>query len=196
MGDRNQNSVHRIFFCENIIMEAWYLVSHKAGRNNLFRAQLSIQHRHLNLFSPQIRILRPRADRPGHRRIIEPLFCGYLFIELDPEMIHPVKIEEECAGISHFVRHGNEIRPIPDSIIDDMMALPLCGYAEDRMKSRRQLAREKKQRLAHRRHTCPDPDLVTQRIREIISQPDPDNRTAMFLALTEGLSRRLMKEAS
>jgi len=176
-------------------MEAWYLVSHKAGRDNLFRAQLSILHKHLNLFSPLVCVLRPRNDRPGHRRVIEPLFCGYLFIELDPDMIHPGKIEEECAGISHFVRHGNDIRPVPDYVVDEMMALPLCSDAETRMKSRRQQVREKKQRLTQLRHTRPDHDRTTQHIRQIVSQPDPDVRTAMFLALTEGLSRRLTKEA-
>lgn len=176
-------------------MESWYLVSHKAGRDNLFRAELSLHHRNLNFFSPRVRLARERADRPGSRGIIEPLFYGYLFIELDPEIIHPVKIEEECAGISHFVRYGNEIKPIPDYIMDEMMSLPLCSDAETRMKSRRQQARERKQRYAALQRTCPDYEQTTRHIRNIVNNPDRDVRITMFLALTEGLSRHLLKES-
>lgn len=176
-------------------MESWYLVSLKAGSDNLFRAELSLHRRQLTFFSPRVRLARERTDRPGSRSVIEPLFCGYLFLELDPEIIHPVKIEEECAGISHFVRYGNEIKPIPTYVVDEMMSLPLCTDAELRMKSRRQQARERKQRYADLQRAHPDYEQTTRHIRNIVNNPDRDVRIAMFLALTEGLSRHLLKES-
>lgn len=172
-------------------MERWYLVCHKPGRDNFFRAQMSTQRKHLNCFSPQVRVSRPRSDRDGQRNVIEPLFDGYLFIELDPENIHPMKIEEECAGISHFVRQGMNILPIPDFIIHEIMALPLCSEAVLLNKSRRERARERKLQKQATERACKGYALTTRSIQQILTNPDPDSRTAMFLALTGELSRKM-----
>lgn len=156
-------------------MESWYLLCHKAGKDNLYRAQLSIQLHGINTFSPMIQIEKPRTDRASARLSIEPLFYGYLFISLDPDYMHPARIED-FAGVSHFVRCGDEIKPIPERIVEQIMALPAC-----------QIELSGKNLRSHLRNANALSHKLRARITEIAHTTDKQVRTAMFLAMTEGL---------
>jgi transcriptional antiterminator RfaH len=109
-------------------MENWYLACHKAGKHNAFKAQMFLANPKINViaFIPQICNFRPRADRPGQlKKLIEPLFPGYMFLCFDPEITHTSKISS-CPGVSHLVRFADKIMPIHDRIVEQIMHLPVC----------------------------------------------------------------------
>ncbi|HDT4319722.1 TPA: antitermination protein NusG [Klebsiella aerogenes] len=112
-------------------MENWYLACHKAGRHNAYKAQMFLSQPQINAttFIPLMCLLRPRADRPGkQKRLIEPLFPGYMFIYFDPEVI-PVSKIANCPGVSYLVRFADIIVPIHDKFVEEIMSLPVCTYA-------------------------------------------------------------------
>lgn len=152
--------------------ESWYLVCYRAGsRDNVYKAQAFAERRSLSTFCPMVRRLIQRKDCSGSRLIIEPLFQGYMFIELNPEIIHPSTLEQQCSGISHFVRYGNELRPVPDSLLETLMTLPLCH-----IETRKKISNP---------HTLSR--SVQMKIDEIVSCDNKSDRTAMFLALAESI---------
>ena len=60
-----------------------------------------------------------------HRRgrwqgVIEPLFPGYLFIELDIDQQNTAPIRS-TRGVISLVRHGGTPRPIPADIVDQLI---------------------------------------------------------------------------
>ncbi len=79
-------------------MEGWYLAALKPGKDNIFKAQMMLERRNIMAFSPLMFSFRPRADRPGQqKKVIEPLFPGYMFVCFDPEIFHSSKVES-CPG--------------------------------------------------------------------------------------------------
>jgi transcriptional antiterminator RfaH len=108
-------------------MENWYLACHKAGKQNAFKAQLFLSQPQIDavVFIPQICKYHRRTDRLGQfKKIIEPLFPGYMFICFDPE-VTPVSKISMSPGVSHLVRFANKIKPVHDCIVDEIMQLPL-----------------------------------------------------------------------
>jgi transcriptional antiterminator RfaH len=111
-------------------MENWYLACHKTGKHNAFKAQMFLSQPQINaiVFLPQICSYQPRSDRPGQfRKLMEPLFPGYIFICFDPEITHTSKISG-CPGISHLVRFADKIIPVHDRIVEQIMQLPVCAH--------------------------------------------------------------------
>ncbi len=159
-------------------MERWYLACHKAGKYNVYRAQMAMERLSVSTFSPVIRCYRPRPDRPGHsRQIVEQLFPGYLFISFDIDILHTSKIEQ-CAGISHLVRFAGKISPIRDAVIDEVMRLPLCMEAFSTQKKGTQHQDRSAQRLNNeQRH----------QIQTLLAEKNGLARSAMFYAFAEAL---------
>jgi len=159
-------------------MERWYLACHKAGKDNVFKAQMTLDRMNIMAFSPIMRSYRPRADRPGHsRQVIEQLFPGYLFISFDPEVHHPSKIEC-CPGMSHIVRFAGEIRPIRDAIVDDVMQLPVCVQAFAQ--------KHPGKRKWDKNHT-PLTHQQREQIQPLVEENDGEARSALFYAFVEAL---------
>ncbi|MBC8950058.1 transcription termination/antitermination NusG family protein [Xenorhabdus sp. TS4] len=159
-------------------MERWYLACHKAGKDNVFKAQITLERMNIMAFSPVIRSCRPRSDRPGQfRQVMEQLFPGYLFIFFDPEIHHTSKIEL-CPGISHLVRLTGEITPIRDSVVDEIMQLPVCSQAF---------------RIKHPgknswgRNTTPLNNQQRKQIQSLVEENNGLTRNAMFFAFAEAL---------
>lgn len=148
-----------------------YLACHQTGKESLYKAQLQLSRLHIDSFCPLIRLSRPRPDRSACRMIIEPLFSGYIFIEFDPEITHTTKLTA-LSGISHFVRFGSEIRPIPKQVIESLMNLPLCPKEQDFF-----INRYKEQIMAITRVT------------------NKNERTIMFFAFMESINTPLRKSA-
>ncbi|ENE6639012.1 hypothetical protein ABNR98_004421 [Salmonella enterica] len=151
----------------------WYLVCHKAGRDNLFKAQAGLERLSVNSFSPLIRTIKPRADG-GKRMSVEPLFPGYFFIEFDVEKIAVSKIKT-IPGFSSFVQFGNELKPLHDSLINELMSLPMC------------LIENK-----HKERVIPNPHTLSGKNKEIIEQiaknKDKLSRTTMLLAFIDSIN--------
>lgn len=142
----------------------WYLAYHQPGKQNLYKAQMQLTRLHLGSFSPLIRSFRPRTDRPSCRLIVEPLFPGYLFINFNPDLTHTTKITA-LSGISHLVKFGNIIKPVPATVIETLMQLPLCPKEHELYVSK-----------------------YKDQILDIARSTQKHKRTAMFLAFMETVS--------
>ncbi|MBO1551358.1 antitermination protein NusG [Yersinia pseudotuberculosis] len=153
------------------IMFNWYLACHQPGKETLYKAQLELSRLHIDSFCPLIRLSRPRPDRPSGRLIIEPLFSGYIFIQFDPEITHTTKLTA-LSSVSHFVKFGCDIRPIPKTVIESLMKLPLCPTEQDVIAGR-----------------------FKEKIVAITRVSNKHERTVMFLALMEALNTPLRKSA-
>ena len=158
-------------------MEQWYLACHKPGKDSIFKAMAALTHINGTAFCPQIRVYRPRADRPGHfRQVIESLFPGYLFIAFDPELTQTSKIEH-CPGISYLVRTAGHITPIRDIVIDEIMRLPVCyqSFEHKHPNQRRAPANYLEQRR------------IASQLDTFVKETAPDERGALFLAFLDTL---------
>ena len=149
----------------------WYLACHQPGKEMLYKAQLDLTRLHIDSFSPLVRISKPRTDRPSSRLVIEPMFSGYIFIYFDPELTHTTKVTE-LSGISHFVKFGCGIKPVPRKLIESLMDLPQCPREQDVITSR-----------------------YKSQISAITRVNDKLERTVMFLAFMESLNTPLRKSA-
>ncbi|WP_337049940.1 transcription termination/antitermination NusG family protein [Serratia fonticola] len=158
-------------------MEQWYLACHKTGKDSVFRAMGALTYISGTAFCPQIRVFRPRQDRPGHfRQVVEPLFPGYLFIAFDPEITHTSKIEH-CPGISYLVRTAGEIKPIRNIVVDEIMRLPVCYQSQENQSPRQ---RRSPANLIQQRR-------IAGQLDTFVKETAPDERGALFLAFLDTL---------
>jgi len=97
-------------------MADWYAVQTKARQEAIAEQHLGNQAFHT--FLPLLRIVRHRRGR--WQGVIEPLFPGYLFVELDIEQQNAAPIRS-TRGVISLVRHGGIPRPIPTHIIEPLI---------------------------------------------------------------------------
>lgn len=151
-------------------MEKWYLACHKSGRHNAFKAQMFLSNIGVTVFIPQICCLLPRPDRPGHfRKVLEPLFPGYLFICFDCEIYHSSKVAS-TPGISHLVSFGEIIKPLHDSTVDDIMRWTLV-IDNQRYVDKNNIPRHAECDNSREQHPL---------IRRIMEEPHGETRSALF----------------
>lgn len=98
-------------------MEAWYVVHAKARQEHLAIEHLGRQH--YNAYLPLVRLHRRR--RNTWQEVIEPLFPGYLFVRLDPGRDNTAPIRS-TRGVIGLVRFGGALRPVPDELIEQLLA--------------------------------------------------------------------------
>ncbi|WP_083196060.1 transcription/translation regulatory transformer protein RfaH [Pseudomonas sp. AU12215] len=90
----------------------WYLVQCKPKQD--FRALEHLQHQGYECLLPIHQIERLRKGRWTHQQ--EPLFPGYIFIELDTFQDNWMPIRS-TRGVNQIVRFGANPLPVPISII-------------------------------------------------------------------------------
>ncbi|WP_343529563.1 transcription termination/antitermination NusG family protein [Yokenella regensburgei] len=162
-------------------MENWYLACHKTGKHNAFKAQMFLAQPRIDaiVFIPQICSYQPRSDRPGQfRKLIEPLFPGYMFICFDPEITHTSKISS-CPGVSHLVRFADKILPVHDRIVEEIMHLPVCTHIP--------ALRERKVRAPAKPH----PELTTaqhETLMKVVAEKDGLTRSTKLYAFAQSVS--------
>ncbi|WP_455872289.1 transcription termination/antitermination NusG family protein [Serratia proteamaculans] len=162
-------------------MENWYLACHKAGRHNAFKAQMFLAQMNAAVFIPQIYCRYPRSDRPGQlRKVLEPLFPGYMFIYFDPELLHTSKVSC-CPGVSHLVRFADVINPVNDIIVEEIMQLPICVQDTDSRVRRGQ----SKNNAEKSESSIPLNDGQRQLITKISEENDGSVRSALLYAFSE-----------
>lgn len=93
----------------------WYLVQCKPKQD--FRALEHLQHQGYECLLPTHQIERLRNGRWTHQE--EPLFPGYLFIELDTFKDNWMPIRS-TRGVSQIVRFGSNPLPVPSHVIVDL----------------------------------------------------------------------------
>lgn len=158
-------------------MENWYLACHKTGKHNAFKAQMFLAQMKVVAFIPQIFIFKPRSDRAGQfKRVMEPLFHGYMFIYFDPNVVHTSKISS-CPGISHLVRFNNTITPVNESIVEAIMKLPVCvSESIPSKKIHFDSGVKKHTPLSRKQH---------MKLMKLVAEKDGVSRSAMLYAFAE-----------
>lgn len=104
----------------------WYLACHQPGKEKVYKAQLELARLHINSFFPLIHLTRKRPDTSALRTVIEPLFYGYIFVEFDPEITHTTQLTA-LPSISHFVRFGREMKPLPEQLAESLQSFSLSS---------------------------------------------------------------------
>lgn len=99
-------------------MSDWYAVHTKARQEHV--AVENLHRQDFETFLPLIR--QSRRRRSQWREVTEPLFPGYLFtrLDLDADNIAPIR---STRGVSGLVRFGGMPIPVPDAIVEDLMAI-------------------------------------------------------------------------
>lgn len=164
-------------------MEQWYLATHKSGKKNAFKAQLFLSQIGVTTFIPQVCISQPRSDRPGKfRKCIEPLFPGYIFIFFDYEKLQIAKVEN-CPGMTGMVRFGGLLKPLNESVVDEIMNLTSMiseqNAPHDADQSRR-VRPGKKTSLTLEQH---------QKIADIAKEVDGQHRNTLFYAFLDAMKK-------
>ena len=105
-------------------MRCWYPVHTKARQESVAEENLCRQGYAIHL--PLLRAARRRHGR--WREVVEPLFPGYLFVEMDIECDDPAPIRS-TRGVIGLVRFGVHARPMPSGVVERLIAAARC--AED-----------------------------------------------------------------
>lgn len=96
-------------------MFRWYLITH-----NLHAFQLvtgKIKGLGVEIFSPTKMEVKKRRDCNAVRITETQLFPGYLFVRLDPDLVHTSEISD-IPGVKEFVRFGGKISTVSNSLIE------------------------------------------------------------------------------
>lgn len=164
-------------------MEHWYLATHKSGKKNAFKAQLFLSQVGVTTFIPQVCISQSRSDRPGkYRKCIEALFPGYIFVFFDYEKLQIAKVEN-CPGMNGMVRFGGLLKPLSESVVDEIMNLTSIITEQNvphdtgqskifRPGSRTSLTREQHQKIA-----------------DIAKEVDGQHRNTLFYAFLDAMKK-------
>lgn len=96
----------------------WYVVRTKVRQEAVALANLDRQD--FKTYLPTIRVTRRQSGK--WRAAAEPLFPGYLFVEVDVTVQSAAPIANTRGAIG-LVRFGGEISPVPDGIVDGIMAM-------------------------------------------------------------------------
>lgn len=98
-------------------MQKWYLITHNLHAFQLVTTKLRMLE--VELFAPTKLKVTKRRDCSGVRTTETQLFPGYLFVRLDPEVVHTSAIQD-IPGVKEFVRFGGDICTVSDSLIDSI----------------------------------------------------------------------------
>lgn len=98
--------------------EGWYVVRCKPREDA--RALEHLGNQGFEAFSPRCAVIR----RTGtvRRKVIEPLFPGYVFVRLSPTR-HDWSVLRSTRGVQYLVRFGLRAPSMPAALIDDLRAL-------------------------------------------------------------------------
>jgi len=93
----------------------WYLIKTRPGQTE--RAARQLRNQGFEVFCPQVRVERVRAGKRLQK--MEPLFPGYLFIELSETGSNwrPIR---STRGVAHIVSFGNKPAVVPDQVVVEL----------------------------------------------------------------------------
>jgi len=115
-----------------VMGKRWYPVHTKARQEAVAEENLCRQGYVVHL--PRLRA--PKRRRGRWREVIEPLFPGYLFVEMDLALDDPAPIRS-TRGATGLVRFGGYARPMPPGVVEGLIAAARC--ADDGTVCREQL---------------------------------------------------------
>lgn len=94
--------------------KGWYLLYTRPKQEGVIAdqlASLAIGH-----YLPKVRVVRKWSDRV--KIVHTPLFPSYLFIHLQRQQDYFASLDTK--GALHYVRFGNELARVADSLVDDL----------------------------------------------------------------------------
>lgn len=103
-------------------MADWYAVQTKARQEAV--AELHLGNQSFRTFLPLLRTHRHRRGR--WQAVTEPLFPGYLFVELDIERHNTAPIRS-TRGVIGLVRQGLRPQAVPHDFVDGLIQLHAKG---------------------------------------------------------------------
>ena len=108
-------------------MADWYVLQVKARHEAV--AECNLGNQGFTTFLPMLRVQRHLRGR--WHSVCEPLFPGYLFIELDFDRQNTAPIRS-TRGVIRLVRLGKNLQPFPESLLQTLMqAQSAVGEAID-----------------------------------------------------------------
>jgi transcriptional antiterminator RfaH len=96
-------------------MENWYLLTCQIQKPEFVYSRLSclgVTH-----YLPLETRITARKDRASCRVRQKPLFPGYLFVKIDPDIVHPTQLTE-IPGVFCFVRFGQHSGIVRDEVVE------------------------------------------------------------------------------
>lgn len=106
------------------IEKAWYLINSKPKQER--RAEEHLKNQEINCVLPIIGV--EKIIRGKRQKVIEALFPGYLFVELQTNGQDWAKIRS-TRGVRDFVRFGGVPGRVPDSVLEHLQLLD-ATYAQ------------------------------------------------------------------
>lgn len=96
-------------------MFRWYLVTYNLHALQMVTSRMRVLE--VEFYSPTKMEVKKRRDCNATRVTETPLFPGYLFVRLDPEVIHTSTIGD-IPGVKEFVRFGGQVSTVSNSLIE------------------------------------------------------------------------------
>lgn len=96
-------------------MFRWYLITHNLHAFQLVTSKIKLLG--VEIFSPTKLEVKKRRDCNAVRITETQLFPGYLFVRLDPDIVHTSAISD-IPGVKEFVRFGGNISTVSNSLIE------------------------------------------------------------------------------
>ena len=97
-------------------VKQWYVLQTKCRQEDT--AAQNLNNQNFNTFCPMLRV--QKHSRGKWTSVCEPMFPGYLFIELDLEKDNAAPIRS-TRGVIGLVRLGAAIQPFPESMVSALM---------------------------------------------------------------------------
>ena len=97
---------------------AWYLVRAKPRQE--LRALANLKNQSINAFMPQLTVTKIR--RGQRTQVVEPMFPGYVFVEIDDygSLFYKIK---STFGVAKVVTFGANPARVPSELIADLQAI-------------------------------------------------------------------------
>ncbi len=93
----------------------WYVVRTKPGQTE--RAATELRNQEFEVFCPTIKVERVRAGKRVEK--VEPLFPGYLFIELS-ELTSNWRPIRSTRGVAQILTFGERPAIVPDDVVESL----------------------------------------------------------------------------
>lgn len=96
-------------------MFRWHLITHNFHAFQLVTSKIKLLG--VEVYAPTKMEVKKRRDCNAVRVTETQLFPGYLFVRLDPELVHPSQISD-IPGVKEFVRFGGDISTVSNGLIE------------------------------------------------------------------------------
>lgn len=152
----------------------WYLGRYINGQKNREKLSDWFTEQDVISWTPLTITLKIRSDsrlKTCYRKIIDPVFPGYMFLKLDPS-IHRIDILRKHSLFIDFLYTGHQISSVPSKLVEGLMQqFPESALSE--------LAR--KEEAAAQTLVLSRPQY--QRLIELTHNPRPQSREALLFEL-------------